>query len=379
MKVVHALPFPGVGGTEVGTVRIMEAVAAHGVTSHALLVHPSAELRAYIEAVNVTVTDASPVPQPSLRGVVAFLGDSRKLAAQLQTLKPDLVHCADILAAYHISVACRMAGIPVLCQVRSRYGELPFRERFMVGLANHFAFVSQETRRRSAIRPPDSRASVIYDGIRIPPLDEDNPREVALEVRREFGLAPDTWIAGMFARVAPSKDYETLIRAAAALLPHHPKLLFLMVGDYSSAPEYRAHYDHVQRLLAEAGIADRFRFTGFRRDARRLMMASNVCLLPTNWEGLPLVLVEAMAVARPAIGTAIDGVPEVITDGVTGFLFPHGDHAALARHLATLLADPDLMERMGQAAFADVSRRFGWERFGREMSELYRRLTGERQ
>lgn len=149
-----------------------------------------------------------------------------------------------------------------------------------------------------SIRPPASRATVVYDldsALRLSPHWTRSRQRV-----RYGGLSvwrPTPGWPTRFARVAPSKDYETLIRAANQLLPHHPKLLFLMVGDYSSAPEY---YEHLQHLLAQAGIANRFLFTGFRSDARRLMMASNVCLLSTNWKGLPLVLVGAMEAGRPA-------------------------------------------------------------------------------
>ena len=375
MNVVHVLPFPGVGGTEVATLRVMNAVAAHGARNRALLLSPTPELRQFFSDAGIAVTEAASTPQPSLRHGLGFLRDARRLAAQLRSLQASLVHCADILSAYHVAAVCRAAAIPVICQVRNRYSQLPPKERLFVSAARHFLFVSRQTWKEFAIQVPPARGSVIYDGIDIPSLDEAGSQAAAVQVRRELGLPPDAIVAGMFARVAPQKDYETLIRAAAILAPEHPRLVFLIVGDYQTTPENRTHYAHLRTLLEQAGLTSRFVFAGFRKDAQRLMTACDLCLLSTNWEGLPLVLLEAMAVGRPVIATNVDGIPEIVLPGVTGQLYPHGDAAALAGHLRTLLSNPVEARRLGESSREHVRRHFSRERFGQELFALYQRFA----
>lgn len=375
MNVIHVMPFPGVGGTEVATLRVMNAVAAHGVANHTLLLATTPELHGFFENAGIPVTVADPTPQPSLRRGLQFLRDGRRLASQLRSLNASLVHCADILAAYHVAAVCRAAGIPVISQVRNRYRELPLRERKLVAAAQHFLFVSRQTWKEFAVNVPLERGSVIYDGIDMPDFDEAARQATALQVRQELGMSPDSVVASMFARVSPQKDYETLIRAAALVAPRHSRLVFLIVGDHEGRPEHRAHYAHLRKLLEETGMSRRFVFAGFRKDAQRLMQASDLCLLSTNWEGLPLVLLEAMAVGRPVIATAVDGIPEIVLPNVTGRLVPHGDASALAGQLDALLSDPAEARQLGQSSREHVRRHFSRERFGREIYEVYQRYA----
>src|SRR5690349_8527054 len=113
MKVLHVLPFPGVGGTEIATRRIADAVRPYGVQSAALLLRPSAEQLAYFEDAGVPCFADLRQPEPSLvRQAGPFLRDSWVLARVCARF--DLVHCADVSAAFHVGVAGRLAQRPVL-------------------------------------------------------------------------------------------------------------------------------------------------------------------------------------------------------------------------------------------------------------------------
>ena len=129
-------------------------------------------------------------------------------------------------------------------------------------------------------------------------------------------------------------------------------------------------------MIAAAGVSDRFLFTGFRNDIRRIMLASDVCVLSTHFEGLPLVLIEAMSLGRACVATAVDGVLETIDDGVTGLVHGNGDAAGLASCLVRFLDNPAFADRIGEAARAEVRRRFGPERFARDMFDVYAHVTG---
>ena len=148
----------------------------------------------------------------------------------------------------------------------------------------------------------------------------------------------------------------------------------MVAGDCSASEVSRNHYAHVQKLLREAGLTESFIFTGYRSDALRLLAAFDIVALSTNFEGLPLALVEAMAYAKPVVATAVDGIPELITDGVDGFLTPHADAQVLSAKLLAFLNEPVLAARLGTAARQTVLQNFTAEHFARRMMDLYTRL-----
>lgn len=374
MKVLHVLPFPGVGGTEIATRRIADAVRPLGVESTALLLQPTPELVRYFEAAGIRCVLPEAIPTPSVRHGLQFLRQSRSFGQYFRAT--DLIHCADVDAAYKIAVAGRMAKRPVLCQVRNRRLTASWRDRLFVGRpVTHFAFVSAGTRAQFPVLVTDDRSTILYDGIEIPPRTTPaDGQRIASDLRRELGLPPDAQIAAMFARVNPQKDYPTLIKAAATLRDSHPRLRFLIVGDYTTISNNRNHHQKVAAEIAAAGLVDRFIFAGFRTDIANLMIASDLCVLSTHFEGLPLVIIEAMALGRPTVATNVDGVAEALDHDRTGLLHRHGDDADLAACIARVLDDPDHARRLGEAARAEASLRFGHERFGNDIYAVYRRL-----
>ena len=378
MKVVHVLiSEDGIAGTETATRRIADAVLPLGVQSSVLLLGATPILIDYFEQAGFSCLTEFNRPEPSLvREAPRFLRDSWRIARACAAF--DIVHCADVSAAYQIAAAGRLARRPVLCHVRNRQAVLARRSRIFVNLANHFAFVSADTRQHFPMRVPDHRSSIIYDGVQLPRCIDPDARDAsAAGLRKEFGLAADTIIAGMFARVNPQKDYGTLIKAAAILRDQCPQLRFLLVGDNDRVPAHRQHFEHVQELARAAGVLDLFIFTGYRDDVQRIMLGIDICVLCTHFEGLPLVLLEAMSMGLPCIATAVDGVPEALTDQVTGLLHAHGDAAGLAAAIMRLISDQEYAKTLAMNARSDVERRFGQERFGKDVYALYARLTGK--
>ena len=108
------------------------------------------------------------------------------------------------------------------------------------------------------------------------------------------------------------------------------------------------------------------------------MLAADLCVLCTHFEGLPLVLIEAMAAERACVATAVDGIPEALTDGVTGLLHQPGDAEGLAAAIARLIAAPARREAMGASARTEAERRFGRDRFARDVHALYHGFSGTR-
>jgi glycosyltransferase involved in cell wall biosynthesis len=164
-------------------------------------------------------------------------------------------------------------------------------------------------------------------------------------VRAELGIPDDALVIGSIANFKAAKDHATLLRAAVRVRQAVPGVRLLLVGQGPLEAETR-------RLAVELGLTGTVLFAGFREDARRLAAAFDVFTLSSTYEGLPIALVEAMALGRPAVVTDVGGTPEVVTDGADGLLVPPGDPAALADGLLRLLGDPELRARIGQAARA---------------------------
>ncbi len=371
IRVAHILPWPTVGGVEQATLRIMKLAVGDGLEHVAYCLDGEHAAREFFTGAGCETASFRAV-QPSLRRPGGWWRANRELARDLRLRGITVVHCADVVAAHYVSPAGRTIGVPVLCHVRNRFEEISRRDRMFLWPVNHFAFVSRDTWRRFGHAVAQRRGSVIYDGIDIPCV----PPGSFESVRAEFGIAADAPLVGMVARIAAQKDHETLIRAAARLGDAVPGLRFLLIGDRTGAAEYREHYAKLEATIGELGLGGRFVFTGHRSDVNRLMAALDIFALVTHQEGLPLVILEAMAMGKPVIATGIDGIPEIVKEGVTGLLHRHGDDEQLAGQIASLARDRAQRERLGEAGRNLVETSFTAAQFGANMRDLYRRLQG---
>jgi glycosyltransferase involved in cell wall biosynthesis len=327
-------------------------------------------VRSLFAAAGVPCTAYEPAV-PSYRDIAGYLRASFRLAREFRRQRVDLVHCADLLAAHHAGLAGRLARVPVLCHVRNRFVESSWRDCSFLWPVDKFVFVSRNTRSQFGCRVSGARGMVVYDGIDSAPAASD--ADDARSVREELGFPPDAPLIGMLARVTPQKDYPTLIKAARRVLDHRPDVHFLVAGDYE-APANRAHYEQVQRTLADYDVSPAFVFTGYREDVPRILNALDVFVLSTHWEGLPLVILEAMSSAKPVVATAVDGIPEVVEHDKTGLLFSHEDDEQLAAHILAILNDRALAERLAAAGRRLVEARFTMERFAANMTDVYAQL-----
>ncbi|MBY0375608.1 MAG: glycosyltransferase [Bryobacteraceae bacterium] len=373
MKVVHVLPFDGVGGTEIGQLRVIEALRRWGVENRVVCFAASGPLRELLRERQVPFEVHAP-PDPSFRRGARFAWDSWAWSRTLRREPFDVMHCADLLAAYHVSLAGRLAGRPVICHIRSRRHDVSRRDQFFLRPVNHFAFVSEATRASFALPVPSGRATVVYDGLAVgTPLTIAERRSANEALKAELGLEEETRLIGMFGRIAPVKDFATLIQAAALLIPQHREVRFVLVGQ-AAAGDWEFEQE-VHRLISGLGLERYFLFTGFRSEVMRLMNAVDIVVLSTHSEGMPLVLLEAMAAGRPVVATAVDGIPEIVAEGRTGWLVPPGDAPALAERLGDLVRNPERAAQWGEAGRQRVEQQFSVNAFEHGLRDLYRKVV----
>jgi len=213
----------------------------------------------------------------------------------------------------------------------------------------------------------EGRAKVIRSGIDT--AYYSTPPDDAAGLKRGLGLPDGAPVALMVACLKPQKAPLDYVRVAARVLESVPEAHFVHVGDGELRTEVEAE-------VARLGISGNFHMLGWRRDIRELIHISDVMVLTSLWEGLPKVLLEAMAAGKPIVATTVDGTPEAVVDGRDGFLAEPHDIARMSEKAALLLSDGPLARRMGEAGREMVSE-FEEKGMLREIEALYDNLLKE--
>jgi len=176
-------------------------------------------------------------------------------------------------------------------------------------------------------------------------------------VREEFHIPPGAAVVTMIGRIVKEKGFLELVRSMPEVLRARPETRLLLVGD-ALPSDYDSVKERVIDLVDSMGLTDNVIFTGLRTDIPELLAATDVFVLPSYREGMPLVVLEAMAMAKPVVATNIRGCREIVLDGVTGMLIPPHDVPALAEAVVRLLSDRESARRMGLAGRKRVETRF---------------------
>jgi glycosyltransferase involved in cell wall biosynthesis len=264
--------------------------------------------------------------------------------------------------------AARIARIPHVWHVREIYTGFerawPAYRRLLLS-ADRLPCVSEATRAQLG---GDERAVVLHDGLAVAPARA--PREQA---RAALELPADAFVCAILGRISSWKGQDVLIRALAE--PGGEDTIALVAGDPWTGEERRL--DDLRALARSLGVAGRVRFAGFRPDVENVYGAADVVAVPsTQPDPLPNSALEAAAAGCCVVAAAHGGLPEIVSDGMSGRLVTPGDPVALAAALGALRADPAQRERLGVAAAADVRERFAPGRFLERAQALYDELLG---
>lgn len=170
----------------------------------------------------------------------------------------------------------------------------------------------------------------------------------------------------MVARFDPQKDHELLVRALSEL--RNLEWSLELIGDGPLRPR-------VEELSITLGIQDRVHFAGARRDIAARLATAQLFVLTSNWEGLPLTILEAMRAGLPVIASNVGGICEAVRDGINGFLVPRGNVEILKERLIVLMTEPAIRERMGQEGRGLYEAEFTFDRMFEKTLSLYQELT----
>ncbi len=264
-------------------------------------------------------------------------------------------------------LAARFALKPIL--IRSRHIEVDYPNKFSSGVAfrwlpHHVITTSQRIADRltSELAVPANRVTCVATGVDLTRFDPRRPGTL----RAEFGIAPDVALVGMISVLRSWKGHATFLEAAAKLLADSGRRIhFVIAGDGPARDEWT-------RFIQQEPWNGNVTLLGHRSDVPNVLASLDVLVLPSYaHEGIPQIILQAQAMARPVVATTIGGIPEVVKDGVTGLLVPPKDGEALAQKIRAVLDDPALAESLGHAARAHIEKSYSIDAMGARLLELY--------
>ena len=182
--------------------------------------------------------------------------------------------------------------------------------------------------------------------------------------RSELGLPDHKIVIGTVARLEIQKGHRYLIAAAPEIINKVSNVVFVFAGDGTLRQE-------LETQVNELGLQENFRFLGFRKDVKELLFAFDVFVLPSLFEGLPNVILEAMASGRPIVATAVDGTPELIEHNETGLLVPPKSPHALQEQILNLLENEEKGSKLVQQAKEMAKQKFSFDQQFRKFEEVY--------
>ncbi len=305
---------------------------------------------------------------------------SYKLYRLIRTGRYHIVHTHSSKAGVLGRLAAKLAGTPIVVHTLH---SLVFHDyqpwlvnrlwwvvkMLCAPLTDHFISVSSVISQKAiaaGIGSPE-KFTTIYSGMELDWFLDSKVDPAA--VRREFGIPEDAPVVGKIARLFSLKGHDQLLDAAPEIVQRHPNVRFLLIGD-------GLLYEHLRSRAREAGILDNFVFAGLipRERIPEMIAVMDVVVHTSLREGLARVLPQALAMGKPCVSFDLDGAPEVVIPGETGFLVKPGDVRELADAISELLANPQLRARMGEAGRHRVDPAFRAETMVEQIASVYQSL-----
>jgi glycosyltransferase involved in cell wall biosynthesis len=353
---------PRIGGIEIMAGRLLPALHACG--------HELEVVTARVEATPAEdVHDGIPIHRIELpleyseRSIDVAAAGIQRAREAIESLRPELMFLLHPMAllAFYFAVQSHAAGRSIFA-VRSDFPWIWEPNHMVARAIRESDFVvacSDALLEVSRTRIPDisSRSCVIRNALPMPELE---PRPLRFVPPRFLCLG----------QLVPHKGFDTAIRAFTIVASAFPKARMTIAGDGSERSSLMA-------MAAELGASDRIAFPGWI-DPPNVYGAiddATAIIIPSQYEGLPQVAIQAAQMARPVLATSVSGVAEAVVDGTTGLLFPPGDAEALAAAMERLLLNPAQAAAMGAAARRRAETTFDWDDHVRRFDDLFRQMV----
>jgi L-malate glycosyltransferase len=307
-----------------------------------------------------------------------FLGILERVAAELSGRKIDIIHShryKENLLAVLLKNRRRVEHLVQTVhgnQERcSGYKGLKIR---LYGFLNDYASrrfdriiaVSNDIRRQRVDHLGQSKIVTIHNAIDISQVAPSRPPG---EVRRELGIEKGQRVIGAVGRMVPVKGFDQFLSAARIIAEQRSDVVFLLVGDGPKASEYG-------QMVLTLGLKGKVRQLGFRDDIWDIVNCLDLFVMTSHHEGIPLILLEAMALKRPVVAMSAGGIPEIIEPEVSGILVEPGDVESTAAACLEVLAHSDRAKALGDGARRRVESEFAMDVHRDRVLALYKDVVG---
>ncbi len=368
VPLIHFITELSIGGAQMALLRLLTALDRNLFAPAVVcLYNGDGVIAKNIRALGVPVIDLGMTHKYRLD---AFI----RLYQMLRREHPAIIHTWMFHANLPGRVVGCLAGVPIIISSERTMGQEGRLRRVLnrgtVSLSDCVICVSQRVADYAAqtIELPQTKLFVIPNGVDLTDFASMPAQE---QVRAAFRLPAQALIIGAIGRPRPVKGYGILLDAFSRVAAAHPNAHLVFVGQGPGRPA----------LIAQAnrlGFSTRLTFIDDQISIARILPALDLLALPSLWEGMPNVALEAMAASLPVVATTVGGTPEVVVDGETGLLVPPRDPDALAKAILHLLGDPGLRLRMGQAGRERVEKHFAISETVRKTEALYQKLLAEK-
>jgi len=293
------------------------------------------------------------------------------LPALLLAHRPDILHCHLIPSNIIAKPLGALMGLPLILNHDHTNDPQRIDNKLLLVLdkttnrfAHHIIAVAGACRdfliQHESI--PPEKITLVPNAIDLRRFSPGNADRA--ESRNKFGLPIDAKVIAGVGRLNPQKNFSLFLDVAAELAPRFSELRFLLAGE---GPEESMLYEKARAL----GLADHIVFAGYVADTRQVYAAADILLMPSRFEGLPMTLLEAMAMGLPVVASKLDGIAEVIEDGREGFLIESNDTHSFAERCAALLENPAKSSELAANARAKIEARFSVERMTSAVEAIY--------
>lgn len=366
VKVLQLVNGFGIGGGEIGLLQLVRMLNREKYHQVICAVGQGGPLQNDFEATGyrVEVFNKKCSLDFSLIVKVANLMREEKIDIVMTTL-----FYADVIGAF----AARRANVPI--DISWECVTHPYKFRHMFTYRKALKTIDMVVAVSDAIRnevitkrgAPREKTQTIHYGVDIQKYKIFDGKAK----RAELGVHDDEILFGVNARMTIQKGHIYLVEAAKEVVRKYPNVKFALAGD---GP---LHGD-LENQIKRSGLQQHFMLLGFRNDIVELLNAYDMFVLPSLWEGLPNVVLEAMACGKGVIATAVDGTVEAVNDGETGLLVPAKAPTALAEALIKVLDNPELIKSMGKKSRARIEAEFTIEKEVKKFEQLYDSLFAKK-
>lgn len=347
LRVAYLIGSASIGGTERHLLELLRGLDRSRFEPLVVCIHPGGALREPLAALGVPVFDLGLEQSYSFRGLTRLLG----LVGELRRRRIQIFHAYHFHGNLYASLVAPFAGVPTLLVsergkawtgwhrrlARRYYGSRAYR--ILVNCDALRGYVEESG-------PFASKILTIPNGVDLQKLRAGGDGR---RVRAALGIPEAARLVGSIGRLQPVKGHRYLVEAFIPVAARCAEAYLLLVG---GGPEEEA----LSRRVEEAGLNDRVRFVGFQTDVQPYLQAIDYFVLPSVSEAHSMALLEAVAMGKPVVATAVGGNRETIQTEVNGLLVPPGSPEALRDALLRLLTEPGLAERLARGAVETSAR-----------------------